>query len=65
MRFGQALHGDGVLRMWDATGRVVRTVSVATGAFIIDVDCVGLSAGVYALEIVSADSRGSVKVVME
>jgi hypothetical protein len=65
VRFGQAVRGDGMLRMWDATGRVVRSVAVASGTFVIDVDCVGLAAGVYALEIVSGDGRGSVKVVVE
>lgn len=65
VRFGQALRGESMLRMWDAMGRIVRTVSVTSGAYIIDVDCIGLAAGVYALEIVSGDGRGSVKVVVE
>ncbi|MCA0237112.1 MAG: T9SS type A sorting domain-containing protein [Bacteroidetes bacterium] len=65
VRFAEPVSGDGVLRMWDATGRLVQSFAVTSGTSVLDVDCSRLPAGMYALEIMTATGKGSVKVVVE
>lgn len=65
VRFGKPVSGDGLLRMWDATGRLVRTMTVVSGTVTLQVDCGGLAAGIFVVDVVSGDGRGSVKVVVQ
>ena len=64
VRLQQPLPADAMLRLWDGTGRLVRTASVAAGTDLFSMDCSQLSNGVFALEIQSAAFRALGKVVV-
>ncbi len=64
VRLGKPLGNDGLLRIWDATGRLIRTIPMASGATALEVDCSSLVSGLFSLEMISGEGRGSAKVVV-
>ena len=64
IRLEKALSSDGLLRIWDATGRLTRTIPMAAGTSALSVDCTALVSGLFTLEMISTEGRGSAKVVV-
>ena len=64
LRFEKPLSGEGLLRIWDATGRLIRTIPTAPGATAMQIDCMNLVSGLFTLEMISGEGRGSAKVVV-
>jgi hypothetical protein len=58
IRLNQTLSNGGTLRLWDATGRLVRTSALAAGTEIFTLECGDLSAGFFTLEILADGFRG-------
>lgn len=65
VQFGKPVNGEGLLRIWDATGRLVQSLTLLTGISVQNVDCSSLAAGMYALEVLTSSGKASVKVVVE
>ncbi len=63
LRLREPLQRDGLVRVWDATGRVVQTMSASAGVGMITLELGHLSAGVYAVEILAEGFRGMGRVV--
>jgi hypothetical protein len=63
IRLNQNLPDGGTLRVWDATGRLVKTKTLAAGAFF-TLECGDLNAGLFTLEIVADGFRGLGKVAV-
>jgi len=58
LRLQSPLKQSGLIRVWDATGRVVQIYQAETGMNEILLELGSLSAGVYAVEILAEDFRG-------
>jgi hypothetical protein len=58
IRLNQNLPDGGLLRVWDAAGRLVKTERLATGADVVRLDCGDLNAGFFTLEILADGFRG-------
>ncbi len=58
IRLEKNLPSGGLLRVWDATGRLAKTTTLAPGAEIFTVECGDLSAGIFMLEILTDGFRG-------
>lgn len=58
IRLNETLPNGGTLRVWDATGRLVRTSTLPAGAEIFTVECGDLSVGMFIVEILADDFRG-------
>ncbi len=59
------LREEALLRIWDATGRMVRSISLASGSDVFIVRCSDLPSGLFTLEILGTDVHGSAKVVVQ
>ncbi|HMX40161.1 MAG TPA: hypothetical protein PKD78_07535, partial [Saprospiraceae bacterium] len=55
---------ESLYRLWDATGRLVRSGPVAANSARFSVPCEGLPAGVYSLEVQGVQLRALGKVVV-
>lgn len=64
LRLDQPLTDPGVLRAWDAAGRLVYTQFVSIGTTDISVDCARWPNGWFLLELQSGGSRGLAKLVL-
>ncbi|MEO6037908.1 MAG: PKD domain-containing protein [Saprospiraceae bacterium] len=64
VRLGQPLSEAGLLRAWDAAGRLISTQPVSAGAADIPVDCAGWPNGLFVLELRSGGSRGLARLVL-
>ncbi|MBV6439846.1 MAG: hypothetical protein DYG98_22090 [Haliscomenobacteraceae bacterium CHB4] len=58
IRLNQNLTGDGVLRVWDAAGRLVKAMTLPPGTGDHRLECSDLSAGFFTLEISANGFRG-------
>ncbi|MFN0035768.1 MAG: PKD domain-containing protein [Saprospiraceae bacterium] len=58
LRLHEPLQSGGLIRVWDATGRVVQTLRADVGANAVPLELGALSAGVYAVEILAEGFRG-------
>ncbi len=63
LRLQAPLKSDGFIRVWDATGRVVQSLQIASGMDEISLELGDLSAGVYAVEILAEGVHGLGRVV--
>jgi len=64
IRLQNPLPTDGMLRIWDATGRFVYNAFVPAGTDSFPVDCSMLANGVFTLEVTAGGFRGLGKVVV-
>lgn len=58
LQLSEPLPQVGLIRIWDATGRLVQTLSVGAGTDTISLELGSLTAGVYAVEMVTEGFRG-------
>jgi PKD repeat protein len=58
IRLNQNLPNGGTLRVWDATGRLIKMMTLAAGAEILTMECGDLSVGFFTLEILADGFRG-------
>ncbi|MBX2893054.1 MAG: PKD domain-containing protein [Saprospiraceae bacterium] len=58
VRWGKPLSNGGSLRLWDAAGRLVKTMPLADGANAHSFDCGDVNVGYYTVEIVTEGFRG-------
>ena len=58
IHLNQHLPSDATLRVWDAAGRLVKTMPLPAGADFYTLDCDELNAGFFTLEIVADGFRG-------
>ena len=62
--FGQNLPDGGLLRVWDLTGRLAKTIALPVGVENYTLDCGDLNSGLFALEVVAGGFRSIGKVVV-
>ena len=63
LRLHEPLQREGLIRVWDATGRVVQTLSASAGTGAVALELGSLNTGVYAVEILAEGFRGLGRVV--
>lgn len=63
LQLPQALQHDAVIRVWDATGRMVQAYAMAAGEQSATLDLGPLNAGVYAVELVSQGFIGLERII--
>ena len=65
LRFSEKLEGDGLVRVWDATGRLMQTSNAQAGVSSIALELHVLSAGVYAIEVLAEGFHGLARVIRQ
>lgn len=64
IRLGQHLANGGQLSVWDAAGRLAKTIAIPSGAELYTLNCGDLNAGFFTLEILADGFRGVGKLVV-
>lgn len=63
LRLHEPLQSDALIRLWDATGRVMQTWKIESGTNSVSLELGQLSAGMYAIDILAHGFRGLGRIV--